>query len=143
VTFIYIFTFLFTNKTKSKVMKDKILMGLCGLAGLSMAIFGLNKFLNFMPPPPDMPAAVQEAFGHLMGLKWVMPLVGIVEVVGGLLLAFPKTRTLGAVMLLPIVVGFVAHHAIFGGLGPMQLIYAAIVGVVLFEDRDKWGAMIR
>ena len=36
-------------------MKDKILMVLCGLVGLGMVVFGLNKFLNFMPVPEDMP----------------------------------------------------------------------------------------
>jgi putative oxidoreductase len=64
-------------------MKDKIFVILCGLAGLAMVVFGLNKFLNFMPVPEDMPQASKDAFGHLMGLGWLMPLVTIVEIIGG------------------------------------------------------------
>ena len=83
-------------------MKDKILMALCGLVGLAMVVFGLNKFLNFMPMPEDMPQAAKDAFGHLMGLGWLLPLIALVEIIGGALFAIPKTRALGALILLPI-----------------------------------------
>jgi uncharacterized membrane protein YphA (DoxX/SURF4 family) len=44
------------------------------------------------------------AFGEI---SWLMPLVGIVEVIGGLLFIFPKTRALGAIVILPVMVGIV------------------------------------
>jgi hypothetical protein len=46
------------------------------------------------------------AFGEI---SWLMPLVGTVEVIGGLLFIFPKTRALGAIVILPVMVGIVTH----------------------------------
>ncbi len=89
-------------------MTSKILTGLCALIGLGMVIFGANKFLNFMPMPKDMPEATMAEFGNLMSLKWVMPLAGIAEIVDGILPSQPKTITVGALVLLPGVVGIFA-----------------------------------
>ncbi len=125
-------------------MKDKILMALCGLVGLAMVVFGLNKFLNFMPMPEDMPQAAKDAFGHLMGLGWLMPLVAIVEIIGGALFAIPKTRALGAIILLPIVVGIVAHHFHMGDLfaGPAPVFFLVVVWAIM-NSRPHYMPMIK
>ncbi|MBD0402639.1 DoxX family membrane protein [Flammeovirga sp. EKP202] len=58
------------------------------LLAVMMIVFGLNKFLNFIPMPPAS-EEVAQVFGSLM-LMGVLPIVGIIEVVGGLLLATKK-----------------------------------------------------
>ncbi|SEM76230.1 DoxX-like family protein [Chryseobacterium taichungense] len=78
------------------------------LFGLMFINAGLNKFLNYMPMEKPTPEQMKifSAFGEI---GWLMPLVGAVEIIGGLLFIFPKTRALGAIVILPVMVGIVAH----------------------------------
>ena len=45
-----------------------------------------------------------------MEIGWLLPLVAVVEITGGLLVIFPKTRALGAIIILPVMVGIVLHN---------------------------------
>jgi len=92
-------------------MKNKILTVLCVLFGLMMVNSGLNKFFNYMPMPEVSEEMMQVILGFV-AIKWIFPLVAIVEIVGGLLIALPKTRALGALIILPVMVGIVVHHAV-------------------------------
>ncbi len=104
---------------------------LCVLFGLMFINAGLDKFLHYMPMPemPEELMKVNEAFGTIV---WLMPLIGFVEVLGGLLFIFPKTRALGAIVILPINIGIILHNAVFmpEGLaiaGPLFLINLWII----------------
>lgn len=87
-------------------MKSKILFVLCLLVGLMFVNGGLNKFLNYMPVPDDLPKAFVQMMQAMMQMGWLMPLVGASEIVAGVLFAIPRTRPLGAIMLFPLMVGF-------------------------------------
>lgn len=104
---------------------------LCVLFGLMFINAGLDKFLHYMPIPemPEELMKVNEAFGTII---WLMPLVGFIELLGGLLFIFPKTRALGALVILPINIGIILHNAVFmpEGLaiaGPLFLINLWII----------------
>lgn len=71
---------------------------------------GLDKFFHYMPMQTDMPEEAKKAFAAFMQVPWLLPLVGLMEVVGGILVLFPKTRTLGAIILLPVIIGILAHN---------------------------------
>lgn len=92
-------------------MKNKILTVLCILFGLMMINAGLNKFLNYMPMP-EMSEEMVEIMGAYATIGWIFPLVAIVEIIGGLLIAIPKTRALGAIVILPVMVGILVHHLV-------------------------------
>ncbi|PIB27580.1 DoxX family membrane protein [Maribacter sp. 4G9] len=92
-------------------MKNKILTGLCILFGLMMVNSGLNKFFNYMPMP-EMSEETIQIMGAFMTIKWIFPLVAIAEIFGGILIAVPKTRALGAIVILPVMVGIVVHHLV-------------------------------
>jgi len=94
-------------------MKQKILTVVCILFGLMMVNSGLNKFFNYLPMPEDMPAELMELMEAFMQITWLMPLVATVEIVGGILIAIPKFRALGAIVILPVMVGIVVHHITF------------------------------
>ena len=89
------------------MMKKKILFGLSALMGLMMINSGLNKFLNFMPMPemPKEAGALMMAFAES---GWLLPLIALAEIVGGILFIAPKFRALGAIVLLPVTVTFSA-----------------------------------
>src|SRR5690554_7297165 len=82
-------------------MKQKILTVLSVLFGLLLLNGGLNKFFNYMPVPEDMAEEMVKDFGAIMEISWLMPLIAIAEIIGGLLIIFPKTRALGAVVIFP------------------------------------------
>jgi|TARA_R110000737_G_scaffold93859_3_gene127306 uncharacterized membrane protein YphA (DoxX/SURF4 family) len=119
-------------------MINKILVVLNVLFGLIFINSGLNKFFNYMPMPEEMPARMAENFEAFMTIGWLMPLVAVVEIVGGFLCLTKKYRALGSLMLLPIVVGILLTH-IF--VAPQGLIIAIVLSVILLwnlvENRAK------
>lgn len=111
------------------------------LFGVGMIIFGANKFFNFLPVP-EMTPEQQEMFGAFGKIGWLMPLVAITEIVGGLLVLLPKTRAVGALVILPIVVGILAHHFHHdpAGIGA-GAVFAVILLWILWENRGKYAQL--
>jgi len=67
-----------------------------------------------------------------------MPLVGIIELLSGLLFIFPKTRTLGALVIFPILIGIFTHNMIFySQLG--LIIWAVLFIIWLWVVFENWG----
>ena len=118
---------------------------LCLLFGLMFINAGLDKFLHYMPMPEDMPEEAKDAFGALMKLPWLLPLVGIVEIVGGLLFILPKTRALGAIVILPIMVGILLHNCTVAPAAPGIGIAAVLFLINLWmlnDNREKYKTLL-
>ena len=124
-------------------MKQKILFVLALLFGLMMINSGLNKFLNYLPMPTNLPEKTMAMFNALMSFGWLMPLIGAAEVVGGVLFILPKTRALGALVLFPVMVGILLAHIYAAPDGlPIALVLWAILGWVMYENREKYLGLI-
>jgi uncharacterized membrane protein YphA (DoxX/SURF4 family) len=105
---------------------------------------GLNKFFNYMPPPKDMPENLMKAFGAFMTIGWLMPLVGIAEILGGILFIIPKTRALGAIVIFPVMIGIMLTNIITAPSGlPIALILFAIDIWIIIENRHRYLVMIK
>jgi uncharacterized membrane protein YphA (DoxX/SURF4 family) len=125
-------------------MKNKILFVLSLLAGLMFINAGLNKFFNYMPAPEDLPQALINVSVAMMEIGWLMPLVAFAEVVGGILIIFKKTRALGAIVLLPVMIGIVLTHVTVAPSGiPMAIILTLVLGWVIVENREKYLVLVR
>jgi len=125
-------------------MKQKIIFVLSLLFGLIFVNAGLNKFLNYMPVPKDLPEALMKAMGALTQIDWLLPLIGIVEIIGGILFIIPKTRALGAIVIFPIMIGILLTHITIAPSGlPMALALLVINLWVIFENREKYLPMVR
>lgn len=123
-------------------MKDKILLVVSALFGLLFINSGLNKFLNYMPMP-EMPENAMKMMQAMMSISWLMPLVGLVEIIGGILFIIPKTRALGAIIILPVMVGILLTHVVDLPSGlPMALVLLAINIWVIVENKKKYLPMI-
>lgn len=123
-------------------MKDKILLGVSVLLGLMMAVSGLNKFIGFMQMP-EMPEAAGATMGALVASGWIMALIAIAEIVGGILLMIPKTRALGAIVLFPVIVGILLFHLVQAPEGMIMAIVLFAINVwVIFENKEKYMPMI-
>jgi putative oxidoreductase len=124
-------------------MKKKILFVVSLLFGLMMINAGLNKFFNYMPMPDNMPEKLVKAFNAFMEIGWLLPLVGFVEIVGGILFVIPKTRALGAIVILPVMVGIMLTNTITEPSGlPIALVLFAINLWVIFENRNKYSQLL-
>lgn len=106
-------------------MNPKITIGIRILFGLFCLIFGLNKFAHFIPMP-----AIPGDGGTLMGIyatSGFMKIIGILEIVGGLLLLVGKYVPLA----LTLMIAIMFNAAIFHALHDPPAIVGALVGLVL------------
>jgi uncharacterized membrane protein YphA (DoxX/SURF4 family) len=124
-------------------MKKKILFVVSLLFGLMFINSGLTKFFNYMPVPTDMPADAMALFGAIMQIKWLVPLVGVVEIIGGILVIIPRYRALGAIMIFPVMVGILLIAIDLSSGLAMVLPLFAILTWIIIENREKYLPMIR
>ncbi len=110
------------------------ILGLLFIMAGGMVLLGLAP--EPAPPPEGSPVALfMQAFvptGYLTFVK-------LLEVIGGVLVAIPKTRNWGLLVLGPIIVNIVAFHVFLaGGAGltePMLLAILALALVLLVHER--------
>lgn len=125
-------------------MKNKITFVLSLLFGLMFINAGLNKFLNYMPMPEHLPEKMLKAMNAFMEIGWLMPLVGAVEVLGGLLIIIPKTRALGALMIFPIMIGIVLTNIVQDTSGlPIAGVLSAILIWIMYDNREKYAPLFK
>lgn len=123
-------------------MKNKITFVLSLLFGLMFINAGLNKFLNYMPMPENLPEKMLKAMSAFMEIGWLLPLVGAVEVLAGLLIIIPKTRALGAMMIFPIMVGIVLTNIIQDSSGlPIAGVFSAILIWIMYDNKEKYAPL--
>lgn len=125
-------------------MKKKILFVLSLLLGLMLVNSGLNKFFNYIPVPEDLPEKVLKDNEALMEISWLMPLIAIAELLGGILIVFPKTRALGALVIFPVMVGVLLTHIFVAPSGlPLALVIWAILIWIIIDNKDRYLPIIK
>lgn len=80
------------------------------LAGLMFINAGLNKLLDYIPVPDDLPEQLVNMNTAMAEIGWLLPLVAIAEITGGILFITPHFRALGAIILFPIMLGILIIH---------------------------------
>lgn len=108
------------------------------LLGLIFNVVALNFFFHFfeMPAPPaDSPPAM---FLGAMIPTGYFAFVKVLEIVGGLLVAFPRTQPLGLLTLGPIVENILCFHIFLtkgAGLVGLPLLVASLSLFLLWMNR--------
>ena len=125
-------------------MKKKILFVISLLFGLVFINAGLNKFFNYMPIPNDMPENMMKVMTAFMQIGWLMPLIAVAEIIGGVLFITNKFRALGAIIIFPVLIGILLTHIIIAPSGlPIALALLGIEAWVIIENREKYMPMVR
>jgi len=83
------------------------------LLGLGFVVFGANIVHPFLPQPPMTGLPLQ--FMAVMGPTHWMTLIGVFQLVGGLLVLAGGTTPLGLALLAPVLVNILAFHALLMG----------------------------
>ena len=114
------------------------------ILGLAFVVLGANFFFKFLAipsPPVNIPAGM---FMGAMVSSGYMAFVKGVEILGGLLVLFPRTRFAGLLLLAPVIVNIVAFNYFF--FGPESLLKPAVLVVAapaliqaLFAARPVWS----
>ena len=103
-----------------------VLLGFVFVAG------GLFFFFGTLPPPPpadSLPGKFMAAFGP----TGYMTFVKICEILGGTLVAVPKTRNLGLLILGPILINILCFHGfVMNGEGLFSPVLVTLVLAALF-----------
>ncbi len=124
-------------------MKNKILLVASALFGLIFINAGLDKFFQYMPMPEDLPQSMIKLMAALMEIGWLMTLVGIIEIVGGFLLLTKRFRGLGAIIILPVMVGILLTNIFNSQMGlPIAVTLFAINLWILWENKEKYAHLI-
>jgi putative oxidoreductase len=81
------------------------------LLGAPLVVFGLNGFLNFIPPPSTpMPEAAMTFVTALMVSGYMMPLIAVTLIVAGALLLANRLVPFALLLLAPFFVNSLAFH---------------------------------
>jgi putative oxidoreductase len=119
-----------------------------GLLGLLFFIFGLNFFLKFIPMPPGPPEGSPAAlfFGAFAPTGY-LAFVKVIEILGALLVALPKTRNIGLLFLGPVIINILCFHAFLVNpatlLDPMLILICALAGFLLWSGRKAFCGLLQ
>lgn len=115
------------------------------LLGLPLVAFGLNAFLNFLPPPPPdaLPEAAVAFATALMNSGFMMPLIGTTQLVVGLLLLLNRFVPLALVLFAPFLVNAVAFHLALERSGlPMVAIFVGLEAYLAWVHRAAYRPLL-
>jgi hypothetical protein len=117
------------------------LLGLAFVASSSTVLFKLG------PTPPTPPEGTPPAhFFAAFGPTGYLTFVKVFELLGGLLVAIPRTRNLGLLVLGPIILNILAFHIfVTGGAGLFEPMLVGIVALALFllwAERKAFAGLV-
>ena len=117
-----------------------ILLGVLFVMSAVVVLFGLA-------PTPTMPEGTPMAmFMGAFGPTGYMTFVKVLELIGGILVAIPRTRNFGLLVLGPIIVNVLAFHAFItrgeGIFNPLLLLIVALALYLLWVGRKAFAGLL-
>jgi uncharacterized membrane protein YphA (DoxX/SURF4 family) len=113
-----------------------------GLLFIMSAVVVLFNLVQMPPPPEGTPAAL--FFGAFGPTGW-MTFVKVLELLGGILVAIPKTRNYGLLILGPILVNILAFHVFLlkgaALMDPMLIVIVLLSLYLLWVARKPFAAL--
>ncbi|MGI4852969.1 MAG: hypothetical protein ACRYF4_02840 [Janthinobacterium lividum] len=119
---------------KYAVLIARILMGLIFL------IFGINHIVPFLPPFPATGDAA--LFGTILFTHKYFSVIGLVQVVGGLLLLVGRFVPLGLTLLGPVVVNILLYTVLLAHSNPgLALVLVLLEAFLIFAYRYAFAGI--
>lgn len=115
------------------------LLGALFIMSACVVLFG------FAPTPETPEGTPMSHFMAAFGPTGYMTFVKIVELLGGILIAIPRTRNLGLLFLGPVIVNILAFHGFVardGLLSPMLIIICLLAFFLLWGERSVWKNLV-
>ncbi|MGE9268756.1 MAG: hypothetical protein ACQKBY_11735 [Verrucomicrobiales bacterium] len=117
-----------------------------GLLGLAFIFFGLMFFFGPTPPAPPEGSPIALFMGAAYPTGF-LTMVKVLEILGGLLVAIPKTRNFGLLVLGPIVINIIAINILIIGGGavfaPPVIAVSVLSAYLLFTEREAFLKLLK
>src|SRR5438094_9972188 len=113
------------------------------LLGLIFVVFGSNAFLHFIPMGP-LPKGVAGEYLHALFISRYVHVVGVFQVVGGLLLLIGRFVPLGLTILGAIIVNIWLFHILMAPEGlPPAIVITVLELFLVFRYRAAFTGLVR
>jgi putative oxidoreductase len=113
------------------------------LLGLMFVVFGSNIFFQFIPMPP-LPATLAGDFSKALMQSHYIYVVGLLQVIGGLLLLIGRYVPLGLTMLGPVILNILLFHIFLDPSGlPMAIVVAVLALFLLWRHRTNFAGLVK
>jgi putative oxidoreductase len=118
-----------------------------GLLGLIFIAVSLMVLLHLAPTPPPPPEGSPVAmFMGAFATTGYLTFVKVMELVGGILVAIPRTRNFGLLVLGPILVNILAFHLFVAGgadlFSPMIILICVLGAFLLWSGRKAFAGLL-
>jgi uncharacterized protein YndB with AHSA1/START domain/uncharacterized membrane protein YphA (DoxX/SURF4 family) len=114
------------------------------IMGLMFINAGLNKLFNYIPVPDDLPERLTVMNNTMAEIGWLLPLVAVAEITGGVLFITKRTRALGAIILFPVMIGILLIHLTAAPSGlPVAAVLLVILLLGMYENRSKYLELVK
>jgi len=123
-------------------LATNIVGGLLGFLFIAFSLMVLLHLVSPTPPPEGTPLAM--FMGAFIPTGY-MTFVKVFELTGGILVAIPKTRNFGLLVLGPIILNILAFHILIAkgaGLVGIPLFVAALALFLLWADRKAFAGLM-
>lgn len=100
------------------------------LLGAILLVFGINKFVQFIPAP-ELPENASAFITSLTATGYVIPVVGVLEILIGILLLTNKWVGFALVILAPISVNILLFHLFLDIPGISGALLVAVFNAIL------------
>jgi putative oxidoreductase len=123
-----------------------ILSNIAGvLLGLVFNVVALNFFFHFFEMPAPPAGSPPAMFLGAMIPTGYFAFVKVLEIMGGALVAIPRTRAIGLLALGPIIVNILCFHIFLlkgAGLFPLPLLVASLSLFLLWTERAAFSHLL-
>lgn len=110
------------------------------LLGAVFVLFGANSIVHFLPMTP--PPGDAGLYLSLLATHKYSAVVGLLQVVGGLLLLVGRFVPLGLTILGPILVNVVLFHTLFNAPGlPLGVVLLLLEAFLIFAYRQAFSGL--
>ena len=107
-------------------------------------VFGLNKFLQFIPPPEFPEGSPPALYFQGLGVSgYFFPLLALTEIGAGVLLAINKWVPLALVILAPVALNILLFHLTMAPAeGALGYIVFLATAYLIYVNKDKYQSLL-
>jgi len=117
--------------------------GLLGFLFVAFSMIYFFKLMDMPPPPAGSPVAM---FMEALVPTGYMNFVKTCELLGGILVAIPRTRNFGLLLLGPVIVNILAFHVFLtkgaGLLDPILIVICLLAVYLLWDGRKAFLGLL-